>query len=117
MAKTDTTSISLEELKVLSRALEQQKNSIYNAYKNDIVTVLETTKKCFSISGVDYSNIEQAFNSTFTNLNNGYEALIDVLNNKIIAQYSEVVNSLKQLFNSQFANQLNSILGIVNSKK
>ncbi len=113
----DSSAISLEELKQVSKALQSQKDTIYSLYKKNIVSVLESSRSCFKVAGVDFTNIENTFRSIYTELNRNYESLINVLNNNVIAGYSEVSETIKRMFNKEFATKLNEILGTVKTTK
>ena len=115
MASKDGIAISIDELKSISKSLQSQKDTIYGTYTSKVVPVLESTRACFKISGLDFSNIESAFKNTFTTLNTNFESLINVLNNNIIAGYSDVSVSIRQMFNQDFASRLNELLNIGNS--
>ena len=64
------------------------------------------------VSGIDYSQIESIFSSTYTQLNKDYEELINVLNNTVIANYTELAEAIRKMFNQDFATKLNGILGL-----
>ena len=111
MATNSRTAISLAELKAVASSLQSQKDTMYSLYKNNIVSILESTRSCFKVAGVDYSAIENSFKSTYTELNRRYEELINVLNNDIIAGYTELTSAIVQLFNKDFASKFNQLLG------
>ena len=115
MTKKDT-SISLDELKAVAKSLQSQKDTINTLYKNKIKAVLTSTNTCFGVNGVDFSDIENAFNNSFNNLNNYYGDLINVLNNDVIARYSELLDALRKTFNQDLKSKLMSYLKISSSK-
>ena len=97
MATNSRTAISLAELKAVASSLQSQKDTMYSLYKNNIVSILESTRN--------------SFKSTYTELNRRYEELINVLNNDIIAGYTELTSAIVQLFNKDFASKFNQLLG------
>ena len=93
-----------------------KKDTINTLYKNKIKAVLTSTNTCFGVNGVDFSDIENAFNNSFNNLNNYYGDLINVLNNDVIARYSELLDALRKTFNQDLKSKLMSYLKISSSK-
>ena len=116
MANNDSAAISLAELKEVSKSLQSQKDTIHSLYNNNIVSILESTRSCFKVAGIDYSSIENSFRSTYNELDKRYEELINVLNNSVIARYSELSAVIVQMFNTDFASRLNELLGLTKTK-
>ena len=112
MADVNGTRISTEELKTLLSSLKEQRELISNEYKNSIRNVLESSSSCFNVSGLDYSYIISIFDDTFNSLESNFDRLIDVLENNVIKNYSELAVAIKKMFDENFANKLNEILGV-----
>lgn len=112
MADFNGTRISTEELKTLLSSLKEQKELINGEYKNSIRSVLESSSSCFSVSGVDYSRIISIFDDTFNSLDSNFEILINVLENNVIKNYSELAVAIKKMFDDNFANKLSELLGV-----
>ena len=104
--------ITTEELKSVLSSLKTQKETISNTYNNMIVKVLDNSASCFSVSGLDYSKISEAYKETFTKLDQNFEKLIDLLENHVIKKYSELAAALRQMFDVEFASKMEELLGI-----
>ncbi len=112
MAKLEGSAISLEELKRVLTSLKNQRETIINEYKSNITKVLETSHDCISVSGLDMYAVTSAFDSTFNALEQNFDALIQVLENDIIKNYSDLSMAIQNLFSAQFAAKLSELLGI-----
>ena len=108
---TDRSKVTVDELKKVSQSLNIQKETIYNTYKTQVKSVLSSSNDFFQISGVDFSNIESSFDTTFNKVNTELESLINKLD-ATITSYAELTSVLQQLFNSDLASQLSNLLNI-----
>ncbi len=115
MAANDTSAISLDQLKTVANSLEEQRQAIYNTYNQKVKKVLTSSQQCFQVAGLDFSQIESSFNTTFNTVNTNLQGLVLLLNNDVIRNYSEVSEALKKLFNTDLAKQLESLLSIASS--
>ena len=107
--------ISLGELKSIAKSLETERQQINSTYKSKIIPVLESSKKCFFVAGLDTQEIIENFNSIFNDTDTRLTNLINVLNNNVIAEYSEIAQAITKMFNSDFASKLRSLLNLKNS--
>ena len=115
MANYDGVMISTDELNSVLNSLKKQKELIHDEYQKSIKTVLESSQQCFQVSGVNYSSLISIFDSTFNSLDSNFEALINVLQNNVIKNYSELAVAIKKMFDDNFADKLMSLLGISSS--
>ena len=107
-----STAISTEELKVVLNSLKTQRETIQTTYNSMIKKVLESSSSCFSVSGLDYTEIISAFDTTFKNLDNHFDSLINLLENGVIQRYSELAMALRKMFGVDFASQLSQLMGL-----
>lgn len=112
MASYEGSAITIEELNKVLTSLKKQREIISNEYKNNIRKVLETSGSCISVSGLDMTSVNSAFDSTFTTLDRNFDMLISVLENNVIKNYSELAEAIRRLFGPQFASQISDLLGI-----
>ncbi len=112
MASYEGSAITIEELNRVLTSLKKQREIISNEYKNNIHKVLETSSSCISVSGLDMTSVNSAFESTFTTLDRNFDMLISVLENNVIKNYSELAEAIRRLFGPQFASQISDLLGI-----
>ena len=107
-----SSAITIEELKKVLQSLKEQKDIINKTYNERIVTVINNSASCLSVAGLDYSKIEASYKDTFTKINNNFENLINLLENDVIKNYSELAMAIKQMFNVDFANKMESLLNL-----
>ena len=112
MASFEGSAITIEELKRVLTSLKNQREIISSEYKNNIKKVLESSSSCISVSGLDMTSVNSAFDSTFTTLDRNFDMLISVLENNVIRNYSELAEAIRRLFGAQFAAQISELLGI-----
>ena len=112
MATNNGTAITVAELRGVVSSLKEQRESIQKTYNSMIKEVIESSSSCFSVSGLDYNSILSSFDSTFKTLDSNFEALIDILENKVIKSYSELTVAIKQMFGTDFANKMSQLIGL-----
>lgn len=103
------TALSIDELKSVLKSLKNEKESLSET-KKKVDKVLESSASCFAVSGLDYSTISDSFNTTFSNLDKNFDALINVLENDVIKNYAELISIIRRLFNDSFAEKMLSLL-------
>ena len=103
-------SVSIESLKQAASKLETQRDKIYKTYKNEVIPVLDSSKECLQISGVDTEETKQQFNTVYNSLNKQLSGLVSLLNDTIIPNYSELVDILRSMFNKDFASKFQSLI-------
>ena len=108
----DRTSITLAEIKTVLNSLKQQRDIINKSYSSDIKKVLESSNVCFQVAGLDTTEINQTIESTFKSINKNMNGLIDVLENDVIKNYTEVTAAVKQMFGSSFAAKISELLNL-----
>ena len=105
-----TASVSIDSLKEAATKLEKQRASIYDTYTSQVVPVLDSSKECLKVSGVDTEETKTQFNKVYDNLNKKLEELVSVLNDKVIPNYTELVEILRTLFNKDFATEFKNLI-------
>ena len=113
---SDKASISLSELKTIAKSLEAEREQIYSTYKNKVLPVLESSDKCFYVAGLRTQDIISSFNTIFEGVNTRLTNLVNVLNDNVISQYTEVSMTITKLFNNDFASKLYELLNINSSR-
>ncbi|MBP5678234.1 MAG: hypothetical protein J6X28_00200 [Bacilli bacterium] len=112
MANTDGQAITLAELQNVLASLKTQRDTMNTTYKTSIKQVLDSSTECFSVAGLDYSTIMAAFNDTFNTLDKNYDGLINVLENSVIKDYSELTTAIRKMFGDNFGARLSELLGV-----
>ena len=105
-----TESVSIDSLKEAAAKLEKQRKNIINTYKKKVVPVLDSSKECLKVSGVDIEETKTKFNKVYDDLDKKLEKLFSVLNDKVIPNYSELVDILRDLFNKEFATEFQNLI-------
>ena len=111
---SNSMAISTEELRAVLESLKQQRETISETYNSMIKKVLESSSYCFSVSGLDYSSIISAFDNTFRIIDARFESLINVLENNVIKNYSELTIAIRKMFDSEFASKISELLNFKN---
>ena len=106
-------SVSIDELRMVAQSLRKQNEELQSQYTGTIKSVLDSSAACLNVAGVDISSINSAYSKVFSDINTGMEQLIDVLENSVIKNYSELSEALKKMFNSDFKNKMEELLGVV----
>lgn len=106
------TAISLDQIKKISKELEEQRGTILKVYNSKIKKALESSSSCLIVSGLDYGTIIDTIDTTFKKIDKRFRNLTDVLDNGIYTEYSNLQDTLIQMFGSSFANQLSDVLGL-----
>lgn len=114
---TNVSTITFDDVNQVLQTLKKQKDVLNSAYTKQIASVLESSQACFSVAGLDYSQISDAFNKTFTNLDSNFYSLVDVLENDVLKKYSSLVLAVKEMFNSKFASEMSALLELNTNKK
>lgn len=102
--------VSTEGLKEIANNINTKRDEIATLYKNSITKVLTESKDAISISGINFDEFLSKFGKTFETLDTRLGELSNVLVNQIIPNYDEINVQIKQIFNQDFANQMNDIL-------
>lgn len=105
-----TASVSLENLKNAATKLEKQRANIINTYNKKVVPVLDSSKECLKVSGVNTEETKAQFDSVYNNLNKQLKGLVNLLNNQVLPNYTELVEVLRSLFNNDFASKFQELI-------
>lgn len=112
MANVNGSAITTQELRRVVNSLRTQQETIRNEYQNKIKGVLDSSSSCFTVAGLNYSTIIDTFDGTFETLDKNFENLIYILENKVIKNYAELIEAIRQMFGKTFADKLTQLLGI-----
>ncbi len=107
----DKNAISITELNSVVTSLKNQKQSLSDA-RLQIKNVLDSSSSCLSVSGLSYADISEAFDKTFNDLDNRFDALIKILETDVIKNYLELISVIRKVFNQEFASRISDLLEI-----
>ena len=102
--------VRTEELRTVARELLQRKDAILNIYNNQVKRVMEDSKEAINISGLEFNEFNIEFQKAFTDLGSRIELLANKLQNEILPKYDDLSSSIKNAFNNEFANQMQTLL-------
>ncbi len=102
--------VSTEDLKAVANSLNTKKNEITNIYNTKVKPVMEQSKEAITVSGLNFDEFNRQFSNAFTSLANEIGSLSNALTTKIIPNYNDLSQSIRNAFNNDFANQMNTIL-------
>ena len=89
----DLVSVDVNELKTVASSIASRRDELMNVYYSIIRPVMQSTKECIDVSGVNFDEIDELFNSIFFNASNRISDLSNVLTNKIIPNYENINKS------------------------
>ena len=92
------------------KKLKGKSDDIYKLYSKDIKDVLDNSRQCFYVSGLDSDKIISSFDDIYGGLNTQISDLVDLLENEIILRYDELKIAISKMFNDNFSNQMESLL-------
>jgi hypothetical protein len=105
-----TSVINTSNLQDVAKNINTKRDEILSLYKNSITKILNESKDAISISGINFDDFLSKFGKTFEALDSRLGELSEVLVNQIIPNYDELNMSIKEVFNKQFADEMNNIL-------
>ena len=108
----ETLKVNAEGLRSVAQDMNVKKEEIMNIYNGSLKQIIESSKQCIATSGLDFDQVNAVFAQTFADLDVNISALTDALVNKIIPSYEDLSNEIRVAFNTEFADQMSSLLGI-----
>lgn len=108
----DQLKVNADGLRSVAQDMNAKKEEIMNIYTGTLKSIIESSKTCISTSGLDFEQVNSAFAKTFADLDSSISELSDALINKIIPSYEDLSTEIRTAFNTEFADQMSSILGI-----
>ncbi len=100
--------VSIEGLKEVSVSLNEKRNKIGDIYKRELYPLI---RDFYCTMDAKYCEAKLAsYNALYTSINNRLNELCDLLNNGVIEDYSEIVNSTIKLFDEGFNSQIEDLL-------
>lgn len=112
--ENDKSIVSKEGIIQIAQNIDTRRQEIYDVYKTQIVPILKSSEECLSVSGLNYDDVIKSFENVFNSLNTQITDLYKALTDKIIPNYENTSNIIRQLFNSEFAEELSGILSTMN---
>ena len=110
--KLDQLKVNADGLRSVAQDMTTKKDEIMNIYNGTLKSIIESSKTCISTSGLDFDQVNSIFAKTFADLDSSITELSDALVNKIIPSYEDLSADIRVAFNSEFADQMSSILGM-----
>ena len=106
--------VKMDSLSEVATNIKNKKQDINSDYNDRLVSVLNSCRQYLDVSGINYDAFISSFNNVFTSLDSQLSELVDVLQNKVIPSYNESSQVINQMFNTEFANQMNQIISVMN---
>ncbi len=107
--------VKTEEIRQIAQNINAKREEIKNVYSANVLPILNSSEECLKVSGLNYEEVLQSFNSLFNSLDAQLNSLSDVLVNKVIPGYENVSDVIKKLFNSTLADQISQAMTKMNS--
>ena len=92
--QNDMVSVDTSALREIVTNMNSQKEELIKIYNSIIKPVLESSKECIKVSGIDFEEVEQLFATIFNNVSYNVNNLSNELTNKIIPNYENVNNQI-----------------------
>ena len=108
----DQLKVNADGLRSVAQDMNTKKDEIMNIYNGTLKSIIESSKTCISTSGLDFEQVNSIFAKTFADLDSSITELSDALVNKIIPSYEDLSVEIRAAFNTEFADQMSSILGM-----
>ena len=86
-----------------------------NTFTSKILPVLNSSEECLKVSGLNYEEVQKSFNDVFNKLDGRLTDLSRALTDKIIPGYENASDVIRQMFNTEFAEELQKALSIMNA--
>lgn len=86
----DKVDINVNELRLISTSMRTKIDGINSIYTTTISPVINSSKECLVASGLNFDEINEAYKTAFTTLNNDLNEITDTLINKVIPKYEEI---------------------------
>ena len=112
MASSDMLKVNAEGLKSVAQDMNAKKEEIMNIYNGSLRQIIESSKQCIATSGLDFDQVNAVFAQTFADLDTNISALTEALVYKIIPSYEDLSAEIRTAFNTEFVDQMSSLLGI-----
>lgn len=109
--------VNLNDLKAITTDIKNQADEISNAYTNQVINALESSKNELKVSGVNYEEMQETIKKVFTSVASQVYELTEAMNNIIIPKYETTTNVVNKLFNQDFANEINDCLTAINNQQ
>ena len=101
-------------LKEVADSIKIKKEKINEIYQNEVLNALKECEEYFKVSGLNYEDVSKSFNAVFSTLDTRLSDLVTILTGTIIPKYEQTSNVVANLFNSDFAEKMQSILSKMN---
>ena len=89
----DLVLVDVTELKRVAESIASRRDELMNIYYSMIRPVMQSSKECIDVSGVDFDEIDEIFNNIFNKASNRISDLSNILTNKIIPNYENINTS------------------------
>ena len=86
----DLVSVDVNELKKVASSISNRRDDLTKVYYSIIRPVMQSSKECIDVSGVDFDEIDELFNSIFNSASNRISDLSNILTSKIIPNYENI---------------------------
>ena len=104
--------VRIDELEMAANDIKNKRDMILSIYETVIKKVLYQSEDYFVKSNQNYNDVENTFKDLFSKFDLSVTELTDLLTNKIIPNYQDLIISIRRSFNKQFASEMTELLGL-----
>ncbi len=108
--------VNTQEVQNAVNNIDAKKAQMLEIYRTKILPTLQSSEDYLKVSGLSYDEIVASFNQLFGSLDNQLGDFTSTVNNKVIPKYQASANIVSQMFNSEFADQMQDIISQMNSE-
>ena len=110
----NNTYVRTEDMKIVASNINSKREEISKIFKTKLLPILETSKECLNVSGLNYDDVIKSYENLFNSLDTQLNKLTDALVNQIIPSYNESSQIITKMFNSDFAKNMQDALTMMN---
>ena len=103
--------VDIDKIKNMAKSIDARRDEMMTLYKMKIQPLIEFSRESIK-DNVSIIEIDKTFNNLFKELNVRLNELNVLLDNDIIPNYENLSSDIKELFNNQFALEMENLLNI-----
>ena len=106
----DENYVNLDKLLIVATDIDRKKDEILTLYDMKIKTILDYSCDCITQNGDSFDEFNSEFAKLFKELDKRLTELTSTLTNIVVPNYQDFSTDIKELFNNQFALELEKLL-------
>lgn len=108
--------VNTHEIQDVSNSIDAKRAQMLEIYRTQILPALKSSQDYLKVSGLSYDELIATFNALFGSLDSQLGNFTNALNTKVLPKYQSSEAIVSQLFNSDFAKEMASIMAKMNGE-